>query len=144
MIYWIIFLILDGIADAFLYNVKDHSKANKPNEHGILWLRRALVAFALFQFDYFAYIPAFLVSFYLHDTPYYFARHVLNKKIYKDWYWTTSTTSTAWSDKFMNATVRAIMLQVGLFIYDLNYAIVAACLMLVAFGIGVRNFIRLR
>lgn len=145
LVYFVLFSIISGISEGFLYNVKDPDRKNKINEHIPLTIQRIIVAVALFGMNWIYYLSAACMFLYVHDLAYYLTRELLHKGTYPKWYWVTSETSTAWSDKVLNTTARLMLFLIGLILTDtLTGWILTGVFTLFGFGIGIRNTIKIR
>lgn len=117
-ILWCLYSIMEGYREAQYYDSlwKGYSKIyiEPVNLHTAYTLQRILVLGIICFTDFNWWLISLpLVFSFLHDGSYYFTRNKLNRSIYKKGWFAQSTTSTAWSTKFLTPVIRTIMFITG-------------------------------
>ncbi len=114
-IIWILFASFTGCFEAYYYNYasKDNSP-DKPNLHFMLTLIRAIVMVPIFVLTDWKSVLCYMAIFpFFHDGSYYTQRERITPGVYPKKWFAQSTTSTAWSDKFMTSVIRIILAIIG-------------------------------
>ena len=125
----ICYALLEGKREAWYYHIKAISGLLKEkDEHPLFTAQRTLfyliiltANFIIFKHD--AWLSATLVFAYwlqftfFHDGIYYVERNKLNPDLYKKKFFDQSTTSKAWTDKYMTAPIRTVMAATGMVLF---------------------------
>lgn len=119
IIIWGIYSLLEGVSNAFMYNVKSVGKTNKINEHIIFTIQRAVVLFGLIGLDYKLLVVAILIFSFLFNGMYYTTREWLSPGVYPKTWFSWSTTSTAITEKFDGPITRTVEFVFGILTYIL-------------------------
>jgi len=123
-IIWVLYSMLEGIKEAFLYNLRDYNKKNPINEHIVFTIQRAVVLILVCYIDWrIMFIAPFAFPFF-HDGAYYTTRNLLNNRIYPKRWFDQSNSSTARSTDFFTAEIRTIFAVISaVFTGIIQYAI---------------------
>lgn len=108
----------------FHYGWHELTKAKNKALHGMLFVSRTLVGLMISvpmgfliwdPWPFTLWVLSLILSFpFMHDGAYYVVRHDLNHRIYPKGWFDQSTTSVAWTDKWMTARLRIIFLLQGI------------------------------
>lgn len=122
MIFWYIYCILEGMNDAFMYNIRDYNKVNPINEHKIKLLQRFIIVLCIsYCFGWYSFFICALTQPFLHNNSYYNTRHYLDKDIYKYGLFSQSFNSTARMTKYETPRARIILFTIGILINFLYF-----------------------
>lgn len=115
LLLWVAYSILEGQREAWYFQTTNKIK----NIHTWFTLQRIIVVAALLwilQSGWFVG-PIGMLFVFFHDGMYYYTRNKLDPTIYDNGWFDQSTTSTAWTDKYMTNTIRCIFFFLGVISY---------------------------
>lgn len=95
MIYWLIFVLISSVGEAFLFH---NNKFKTKHKHVIMEIIRILFAIPYIYMSNEPLIFGLFIGLsfpFLHDGIYYTIRHILNQKMYPKMWFDRSETSTA-------------------------------------------------
>ena len=113
-IVWVTYCVLEGMRDAYMYNVKDPMRRNDFNEHYIFTAQRTLVLGILVSIWWQIIIIGPLAFSFFHNGMYYTCRHWLDNRLYPETWFDQSYTSTAKTTEFFTPGGRTIFFVLSL------------------------------
>ena len=121
---WCTYCLLEGMRDAWMYNIRDFTRVNGLNEHYIFSAQRALVLGILAYVWWPMIILGPMAFSFLHNGMYYWSRNALDERIYTKKWFDQSSTSTAKSTNFFTPQIRTVFFVLSLIILTIiHYAI---------------------
>ncbi len=115
-IIWIMFACLSAKFEAYYYNyaMQDNSP-QKPNMHFLLTVIRFIVIIPIWVLTNFEAVICYVAMFpFFHDGSYYVERNRIKPGTYSKRWFAQSTTSTAWTTKFMIPVIRTILAAIAI------------------------------
>lgn len=117
-IIWICFALFVSKLEAFYYTHEINSGfEDNFNEHGLFTLMRACVLIPLWILTSWKVALCLVAIFpFFHDGNYYRMRNKIVSGTYPKKWFSQSTTSTAWSTKFLTPIVRTVLAAIGIIV----------------------------
>jgi len=114
----IVFTLFTSKLEAYYYTHEiNDSEPDNFNEHPLFMMIRLCVIIPLWILTSWDIILCYMGMFpFIHDGNYYRWRHKLNPDIYTKTWFAQSTTSTAWSTKFLTPVIRTSLFIVSVVI----------------------------
>ena len=114
-ILWCLYTMFEGWREGILFHKTEFDKPAGRILHINFTIQRALVLGIILigNFEWWV-ISLPLVFVFFHDGQYYTTRNKYNRQIYTNKWFAQSSTSTAWSTKFLTPTFRTIMFIAGI------------------------------